>query len=118
MSSNSRPRTTIFWYTEYSCFGRPMTLYAEIDSLVKQRTPQREEYMHSVIDAVEEDLRDLRIRGRVMGLGVQLRVQDGERQILQFALDGLDAETVRERRVDLERLRRLLRGLARSTCTP
>ena len=25
MSSNSRPRTTIFWYTEYSCFGRPIT---------------------------------------------------------------------------------------------
>ncbi|WP_455132818.1 RelA/SpoT family protein [Microbacterium aurum] len=47
-------------------------LYAEIDSLVKQRTPQREEYMHSVIDAVEEDLRDLRIRGRVMGRPKQL----------------------------------------------
>ncbi len=28
-------------------------LYAEIDSLVKQRTPQREEYMHKVIEAVE-----------------------------------------------------------------
>ncbi|MGB4776968.1 RelA/SpoT family protein [Microbacterium sp.] len=47
-------------------------LYAEIDSLVKQRTPQREQYMHSVIDAVEEDLRDLRIRGRVMGRPKQL----------------------------------------------
>jgi guanosine-3',5'-bis(diphosphate) 3'-pyrophosphohydrolase len=28
--------------------------------------------MHSVIDAVEEDLRDLRIRGRVMGRPKQL----------------------------------------------
>ena len=42
-------------------------LYAEIDSLVKQRTPQREEYVQNVIDAVDSDLRDLRIRGRVMG---------------------------------------------------
>ncbi len=47
-------------------------LYAEIDSLVKQRTPQREEYVHTVIDAVESDLRDLRIRGRVMGRPKQL----------------------------------------------
>ena len=47
-------------------------LYAEIDSLVKQRTPQREEYVHKVIDAVEADLRDLRIRGRVMGRPKQL----------------------------------------------
>ncbi len=47
-------------------------LYAEIDSLVKQRTPQREEYMHTVIESVESDLRDLRIRGRVMGRPKQL----------------------------------------------
>jgi GTP diphosphokinase / guanosine-3',5'-bis(diphosphate) 3'-diphosphatase len=47
-------------------------LYAEIDSLVKQRTPQREEYVQSVIDAVEEDLRELRIRGRVAGRPKQL----------------------------------------------
>ncbi|HBS74847.1 MAG TPA: hypothetical protein DEB55_10745, partial [Microbacterium sp.] len=47
-------------------------LYAEIDSLVKQRTPQREEYVQNVIDAVDSDLRDLRIRGRVMGRPKQL----------------------------------------------
>jgi len=47
-------------------------LYAEIDSLVKQRTPQREEYVHTVIDSVESDLRELRIRGRVMGRPKQL----------------------------------------------
>jgi GTP diphosphokinase / guanosine-3',5'-bis(diphosphate) 3'-diphosphatase len=47
-------------------------LYAEIDSLVKQRTPQREQYVHSVISSVEEDLRELRIRGRVMGRPKQL----------------------------------------------
>ena len=47
-------------------------LYAEIDSLVKQRTPQREQYVQNVITSVEEDLRDLRIRGRIMGRPKQL----------------------------------------------
>ena len=47
-------------------------LYAEIDSLVKQRTPQREQYVQSVIEAVESDLRELRIRGRIMGRPKQL----------------------------------------------
>ncbi|MFZ4895094.1 RelA/SpoT family protein [Plantibacter sp. Mn2098] len=42
-------------------------LYAEIESLVKQRTPQREEYVQSVIDAVSEDLKAQRIRGKVVG---------------------------------------------------
>lgn len=47
-------------------------LYAEIDSLVKQRTPQREQYVQNVIDSVDADLRELRIRGRVMGRPKQL----------------------------------------------
>ncbi|GAA5027337.1 RelA/SpoT family protein [Microbacterium fluvii] len=47
-------------------------LYAEIEDLVKQRTPQREQYVHNVIEAVEADLRELRIRGRVMGRPKQL----------------------------------------------
>lgn len=47
-------------------------LYAEIESLVRQRTPQREQYVQNVIDAVDADLRDLRIRGRVMGRPKQL----------------------------------------------
>ncbi|MCT9820107.1 bifunctional (p)ppGpp synthetase/guanosine-3',5'-bis(diphosphate) 3'-pyrophosphohydrolase [Microbacterium sp. W1N] len=47
-------------------------LYVEIDSLVKQRTPQREQYVQKVIEAVEADLRDLRIRGRIMGRPKQL----------------------------------------------
>jgi GTP pyrophosphokinase len=47
-------------------------LYVEIESLVKQRTPQREQYVQSVIDAVDGDLRDLRIKGRVMGRPKQL----------------------------------------------
>ena len=47
-------------------------LYAEIESLVRQRTPQREQYVQNVIDAVDADLRELRIRGRVLGRPKQL----------------------------------------------
>jgi len=47
-------------------------IYAEIDSLVKQRTPQREQYVQSVIGSVDEDLRQLRIRGKVVGRPKQL----------------------------------------------
>ncbi|MEV8268244.1 bifunctional (p)ppGpp synthetase/guanosine-3',5'-bis(diphosphate) 3'-pyrophosphohydrolase [Microbacterium sp. NPDC076911] len=47
-------------------------IFAEIDSLVTQRTPQREQYVQNVINAVDSDLRELRIRGRVMGRPKQL----------------------------------------------
>lgn len=47
-------------------------IYAEIDSLVKQRTPQRDAYVKTVISAVEEDLRNLRVKGKVVGRGKQL----------------------------------------------
>ena len=47
-------------------------IYAEINSLIAQRTPQREKYLQQVIDAIDEDLRDLRIRGRVVGRPKQL----------------------------------------------
>ncbi|WP_307453981.1 MULTISPECIES: bifunctional (p)ppGpp synthetase/guanosine-3',5'-bis(diphosphate) 3'-pyrophosphohydrolase [Microbacterium] len=43
------------------------TLYAEIESLVSQRCPDRERYVQNVIDAVDADLRELRVRGRVVG---------------------------------------------------
>lgn len=42
-------------------------LYVEIESLVKERTPQREEFVQEVIDAVNEDLKSSRIRGKVEG---------------------------------------------------
>ena len=42
-------------------------LYAEIESLVKQRTPEREEFVQEVIDAVKEDLKAAKIRGKVVG---------------------------------------------------
>jgi GTP pyrophosphokinase len=42
-------------------------LYVEIENLVRQRTPQREEYVQQVIDAVNEDLKAGKIRGKVAG---------------------------------------------------
>ncbi|WP_368499697.1 bifunctional (p)ppGpp synthetase/guanosine-3',5'-bis(diphosphate) 3'-pyrophosphohydrolase [Herbiconiux sp. A18JL235] len=42
-------------------------LYVEIENLVRQRTPQREEYVQQVIDAVGDDLKAGRIRGKVVG---------------------------------------------------
>ncbi|WP_203138508.1 RelA/SpoT family protein [Microbacterium sp. JZ31] len=47
-------------------------IYNEIDSLVKQRTPQREQYVQNVIDDVSRDLHELRIRGTVAGRPKQL----------------------------------------------
>ena len=42
-------------------------LYVEIESLVRQRTPQREEFVQQVIDAVNDDLKAAKIRGKVVG---------------------------------------------------
>ena len=42
-------------------------LYVEIESLVKQRTPQREEFVQNVIDAVNDDLKVNKIKGKVAG---------------------------------------------------
>ena len=42
-------------------------LYAEIESLVKQRTPQREEFVQNIIDTINDDLKSSRIRGKVAG---------------------------------------------------
>ena len=42
-------------------------LYVEIESLVRQRTPQREEFVQQVIDAVMDDLKSSKIRGSVVG---------------------------------------------------
>jgi GTP pyrophosphokinase len=42
-------------------------LYVEIESLVKERSPQREEFVQEVIDAVGEDLKAARIRAKVAG---------------------------------------------------
>ena len=42
-------------------------LYVEIESLVRQRTPKREEFVQEVIDAVGEDLKTNRIKGKVAG---------------------------------------------------
>jgi len=42
-------------------------LYVEIESLVKQRTPQREDFVQQVIDAVNDDLKAAKIKGVVEG---------------------------------------------------
>ena len=42
-------------------------LYVEIESLVRHRTPQREEFVQQVIDAINEDLRSDKIKGQVVG---------------------------------------------------
>jgi guanosine-3',5'-bis(diphosphate) 3'-pyrophosphohydrolase len=42
-------------------------LYVEIESLVRQRTPQREEFVQHVIDSVNDDLKASRIKGSVAG---------------------------------------------------
>jgi GTP pyrophosphokinase len=47
-------------------------IYAEISSLIAQRTPQREKYLQQVIEAIDEDLHELRIRGKVFGRPKQL----------------------------------------------
>ncbi|WP_298036307.1 RelA/SpoT family protein [uncultured Microbacterium sp.] len=47
-------------------------IYAEISSLIAQRTPQREKYLKQVIESINEDLHDLRLRGKVGGRPKQL----------------------------------------------
>src|SRR6187402_2056828 len=42
-------------------------LYMEIESLVLKRTPQREQFVQSVIDAVNDDLKASKIKGIVAG---------------------------------------------------
>jgi guanosine-3',5'-bis(diphosphate) 3'-pyrophosphohydrolase len=42
-------------------------LYVEIENLVRQRTPQREEYVQQVIEMVSDDLKTAKIRGKVAG---------------------------------------------------
>ncbi len=42
-------------------------LYVEIESLVRQRTPQREGFVQEVIDAVKDDLKASKIKGSVAG---------------------------------------------------
>ncbi|TBN56780.1 bifunctional (p)ppGpp synthetase/guanosine-3',5'-bis(diphosphate) 3'-pyrophosphohydrolase [Glaciihabitans arcticus] len=42
-------------------------LYVEIENLVKQRTPKREEFVQQVIDSVKDDLKSSKIKGSVAG---------------------------------------------------
>jgi GTP diphosphokinase / guanosine-3',5'-bis(diphosphate) 3'-diphosphatase len=59
---------TIKWELEDLSFAvlHPK-LYVEIESLVRDRTPQREEFVQHVIDAVNDDLKAGKIKGQVVG---------------------------------------------------
>ena len=59
---------TIKWELEDLSFAvlHPK-LYVEIESLVRDRTPQREEFVQNVIDAVNDDLKAGKIKGQVVG---------------------------------------------------
>src|SRR5690554_1168961 len=59
---------TIKWELEDLSFAvlHPK-LYLEIEHLVKQRTPQRDEFLQQVIEAVREDLKVAKIKGKVVG---------------------------------------------------
>lgn len=59
---------TIKWELEDLSFAvlHPK-LYVEIESLVRDRTPQREEFVQNVIESVNEDLKSAKIKGQVVG---------------------------------------------------
>jgi GTP diphosphokinase / guanosine-3',5'-bis(diphosphate) 3'-diphosphatase len=59
---------TIKWELEDLSFAvlHPK-LYVEIESLVRDRTPQREEFVQQVIDSVNDDLKAGKIKGQVVG---------------------------------------------------
>ncbi|MEX1080192.1 MAG: bifunctional (p)ppGpp synthetase/guanosine-3',5'-bis(diphosphate) 3'-pyrophosphohydrolase [Homoserinimonas sp.] len=59
---------TIKWELEDLSFAvlHPK-LYLEIENLVKQRTPQRDEFLEQVIFAVRDDLKVAKIKGKVVG---------------------------------------------------
>lgn len=59
---------TLKWELEDLSFGILYPkVYEEIVNLVRQRTPKRAEYIESVIEAIETDLRDGKIKGKVAG---------------------------------------------------
>ena len=74
-----------------------------------------------VVDRVDDVLHESLALGRALthealDLGVQLRVEHREREVLEFPLDRLDAQPMSERSVDLERLGGLAgRGFAAGT---
>ncbi len=42
-------------------------IYSEIEHLVSERQPQRERYLNRVMGEIREDLRDMRVKGEVVG---------------------------------------------------
>ena len=59
---------TLKWELEDLSFGVLYPkVYEEIVNLVRQRTPKRAEYIDQVITAIEDDLRENKIKGKVAG---------------------------------------------------
>lgn len=59
---------TIKWELEELSFSTLYPeIYAEIDRLVGERAPQREEFLRNIILSIEDDLRTHEIRGKVTG---------------------------------------------------
>ena len=59
---------TVKWELEDLSFGILYPkVYEEIVNLVKQRTPKRAEFIQTVIAAIEDDLRENKIKGKVDG---------------------------------------------------
>jgi len=60
--------STIKWELEDISFSVLYPkVYEEITNLVRQRSPKREEFIQGVISAIDEDMRDNKIRGKVDG---------------------------------------------------
>ncbi len=59
---------TIKWELEELSFQTLYPdIYEEIDRLVGERAPQRNKYLNTIVDALEEDLRHSKIKGTVTG---------------------------------------------------
>ena len=59
---------TIKWELEDLSFAvMHPKLYDEIDTLVKERTPESDEFVHNIIEQISSDLRLAKVKGQVMG---------------------------------------------------
>ena len=81
------------------CFGRPLT---------SARTPARRQRARQRADRLRDErlALDAALVEHLRDALVQLRLEEAERQVLELPLQLPHAETVRERRVDVQRLAR------------
>ena len=79
------------------CFGRPVTSASTPDA--RQPFADRHQHPRQVLVSL-----GVAARHHLLDLGVLLRVERGERKVLELPLEVLDAEPVSQRRVDVEGL--------------